>query len=763
MTVFERLDDINRWLLTALCTLLPFFFLPNAWMAPVQAKALLMACMLIIAAILWIVARFSEGTLRMPWNLAVFLAGLVPLTYALSSVITGRASVSLVGSGTESDTLALVCVFFAAFTLTASLFAMHPRRIVYLIRGVLLGAAIALLVEIIHFVFPSLALGGALSGQTGNLVGGWHDLAILAGLGFFFAPAFIETPVGARLWRTALFALALFSLIILVIANYLDVWLAVIAALAALLLIRGYRASGFSDGAFWRMQYLPLASIIIAAFFAIFGAFIVNVLPQSVRVAQSDVRPSWQGTLAIGEQTLSRPVALLFGSGPNTFTREWGLHKPVDVNQTQFWNIDFSTGVASIPTAFITVGLLGLLAWLAFIAGAIFVCARFWFSHTDAPVALLALPLSLGSLYLLSFQILSIPGTPLVLLFFVLFGCTLALLSPTFSPLKNFTLGKGSWQSWALLLGTSLGALALVIGAGAAARATYAEALVNKAIVTYNATQKTDAPSAIIAQALKVYPRDDRAHRAAVELGLISLQNLIANAGSDDAAKAQLQAALKETIQHGLDAVALNGADYQNWLSLASLYAQLAGSNIPGAYDNAHAAFQKALAENPTSPVPYVNLAQLELLQNHPDVALQDLANAIRLKSDYASAYYLASQIYAAQNDMQNALQAAAAAAQYDSSDSQAWYNLGIIAYAAKDYADAAAALKQALVIEPQYANAMYVLGLTYYQQHDTQNALATFQALDKLDSSQPVVKEIIADLEAGKPIPQAQESQPKK
>ena len=202
--------------------------------------------------------------------------------------------------------------------------------------------------------------------------------------------------------------------------------------------------------------------------------------------------------------------------------------------------------------------------------------------------------------------------------------------------------------------------------------------------------------------------------------------------------------------------MSLGGGDYQNWLGLASLYGELAGAKVPGAYENARAAYERAWAQNPTSPLPLLNLARLEILQEKPDAALQFLAEAVRLKPDYAAAYYVASQAYLAKGDSANALQAAGRAVQYAQDDSQAWYNYGIIAYDAKKYDEAAQAMEQALARQDRFANALYILGLSYYELKRTEDAIKTFESLLVLDPNQDIVKKILENLKNGlSPIPQ--------
>ncbi|MCR4325536.1 MAG: tetratricopeptide repeat protein [Patescibacteria group bacterium] len=303
----------------------------------------------------------------------------------------------------------------------------------------------------------------------------------------------------------------------------------------------------------------------------------------------------------------------------------------------------------------------------------------------------------------------------------------------------------------------SVVAVVFILAAGTSIiRVNASEALVNRGAFIYNSTTDATSASASVAAALRIFP-SDRAYRAAVELGLLELQILSATADtSTDAVKQQLQDTLQKTIAHGLEAVSINSYDYQNWLELASLYSELAGASVQGAYEAAQEAYARAADENPNNPLPFMGLAQLERLQGNASSSLAYLAKAVQIKPDFAAAYYLASQIYASQGEMASAASSAALAAQYAPNDPQAWYNLGIIQYASDNDATAQLALRQSLSLNPKFANAMYVLGLSYYRQGDTDMAISTLEALDQLDPAQPAVQQLLENLRSDVPFSEA-------
>src|SRR3989344_3149056 len=749
-------DKIAQWSMLLLISLLPVFFVPLLWITLVQAKVILIVLLLLVAAVAWVAARFVEGSVRVPASLLLLCGVLIPLAYAFSAAFSGVAQISLVGSGVEQDTLAFASILFAALALSALIFSEGERSAVEVLGSISLGAFLLLALEVVHFAMPSLSLGGVIASQTGNAFGNWHEFAIILGFFTLLGLAVRTTAAAAGVWKYLFYAISFVSLGFLLVANFFDVWavLSVTAAIALLVELSATRARSGRIAFSLGMHGVWVAVIALAIFSMMFGSYINNVLPTRIKVSHTEVRPSWQGTMGIGGAALTQPATLFFGSGPNTFAREWGLYKPASVNQTIFWNADFNAGVGSIPTSFVTTGIVGTLAWIMFLAALLWTAARALIRRAhDVSDTLYVAALGLTSAYLAVFLVLYVPGPALSVSVFLAAGLLVAFARHAGIGRPLFvSLGAGGARSIghaSLLIVFGIVIIAAPLGI---ARVLASEVILNRGIVVFNRTQDTAATSVLIKQALRVNPSSARAHRLAVQLGLIQLQQMLAEVDTqDEAARTQLQVTLEATIQHGLAAVAINANDYQNWLELAGLYQQLAGVKVEGAYENARAAYQRARLENPSSPVPLFQLAQIELLAGNKEAALQNLAAAAQLKPDFAAAYYVASQIYASTNDLKNALAAAALATQYAPQDPLVWYNAGAIAYAAKDYPNAIVALEQALTLQSNYANAAYVLGLAYYDAGRAADSLKVFEALGALDPDQQVVKDAIKNLRAGK------------
>src|SRR6202008_5110804 len=110
-------------------------------------------------------------------------------------------------------------------------------------------------------------------------------------------------------------------------------------------------------------------------------------------------------------------------------------------------------------------------------------------------------------------------------------------------------------------------------------------------------------------------------------------------------AQQQFQSALSASVSAATTATKLGPDNYQNWAVLGEVYQVVVPLNISGAYAQSKAAYQHAIALDPTDPTLPYTVAQLDIAQkDYPD-AEADLTKAISLKNDYTQAIFLLSQL----------------------------------------------------------------------------------------------------------------------
>jgi hypothetical protein len=430
--IAHKADFITRWCLILIALFTPIFVIPVQWTTIPQAKILLIGALVVIALFAWIVARLAEGKVEIPKHFLLWSGILLPIVYTVSAFASGNVWSSLVSGSAASDTTVIIGIWYILLALTSFIYSSRAASINTLLRMILVGFFALVIFQVVRLFFPDLlSLGGYLTGNASSIIGPWHDLGILLGLSVFLTLAFFDTPVALGWWRSVLIVTGLLSLFLLVIINSADVWY----ALAALALSYGLwqwlvtkREGHGAIGAF--RSNIVIASVVIALFsgaFAYWGSLLYTHLPSKLQVVQTDVRPSWQGTYMVGQKALSSPRAFILGSGPNTFTRNWGLFKPTGVNVTDYWNIDFNAGVGFIPTTFVTTGVLALFAWALLLFGLLWSALRLLGRRVLTPGHTVLATIVGGALYHMAFQIMYLPGIALSAQHFILMGVVVAL------------------------------------------------------------------------------------------------------------------------------------------------------------------------------------------------------------------------------------------------------------------------------------------------------------------------------------------------
>jgi tetratricopeptide (TPR) repeat protein len=744
----EILDATAHYTLLALVALSPVLIIPGSGITVPQGKFLLMAAAIGVITCAWAAARFVEGQVSVPWSPILAAAVLLPLAYAVSALLSGSFLSSFVSGLGEQDTVATVVLVVLALAATAW-YVRSATALRDVTFALIAGLVLLIAFEVARVLVPAFTLvGGFFPIPVATAAGTWHDLGILAALCAYLT---LALPLLGLLESIRLRAVALgvsaATFAFLIVISLSDVWysIAIMGAVTAVFLL--IREERHDAGQVVRMvapwALMTLSAILVGWF----SSGIHSALPEGIKRVAVEVRPSWQGTLDISQATLSEGKTLFFGSGPNSFAKNWVRSKPAGVNETLFWNYDFNAGVGTVPTSLVTLGVVGIITW-AILAVAFLYTLGSALRHSQLKDEASAIfVLGVVTLYLFTYQIIYVPGIVGSLYLFVLLGA----LSGYASLHRCTALPIGMRHAGHFLTGAAVAvpvAAALLI-AIPGARAVASDVAVNRAITEYAANQDPTRAAEDVQRAISWWGSNSRAHRAAVELGIIEMSRIAASGGA--ANQETLQATLTKTIEHGLSAIRIDDSDYQNWLTLAQLYQELSGAGVEGAIAEARTAYQEALADNPSNPVPHVRLAQLAIAEKDAQTALKHLDEAIRLKQNFALAHYIRSQLLAETGNLEGAVQSAAAVVQIVPQDPLAWYSLGTILYAGKAYSDAASAFAKAAILRPDYANAYFMYGMTASAVGEFGQATQAFMKVAELDPNQPLIPALIANVSQGK------------
>lgn len=765
----RSLDTVSVWALIGTLVAGIFIFIPSS--IPLETtKTFLLAAGALVTLALYILARLGRGNIIFPPFLLVGALWLPVIAYILSAVFSGVSFTNaLWGTALETDTVGFMLVVASLGTL-ATLLLRRPEQYYSFLRALAAIFGIVVLVQALIIIVGQFAPNTI--SPSFSIVGSFGNLAFLLGLGVVSILITLrEIELSTRAHRF-LMGSGIVALVLLAIASSSLVWtLLSLVSLGLFVEAVMRRSTRTGDADFDEVfvmdempfeseesnhsSILPLAVLAVSLFFLVGGA-LSSALANTLNINTLSVRPSWQSTLSVAQKTYT--TAPFFGTGPGTFGTEWLKYRDASLNSTVFWNINFPSGIGFIPTSFVTTGLVGVLAWIGFLALLIILGLRMLILRApqDPFIRYVAILSFVASLYLFSIAAADVPNALILVLAFIFAGLFI-------STTRYGTDGR----QWGVIFARSprLGfvivfLLTILLLSSVLAAYTLAEHYIatteftraNKALGSGSLDVADIAAQNSISFAPGSLAYQIKANVALARLGQIAVSSTLSQVEAQKA----YQEALSSGITAALTATNLNPSHYQNWLVLGNLYAQAVPLGVTGAYTSAKDAYDKARILNPTNPEILYTMAQLDIAHNDTKAAKDDLKAAIELKQDYTAAIFLLSQIEVNDGNVKEALAAALAAAYFEPNNPSILFQVGILSAAQGDLAGAVQALSAAVAADSQFANARYFLSAAYAKQGDITNALLQMQAIAAMseENAQAVTTQL-ATLEAGKnPFP---------
>ncbi|KND47185.1 MAG: Tfp pilus assembly protein PilF [Parcubacteria bacterium C7867-004] len=765
-------DIAATWAILATAALGTIAFLPSTNLPFISTKVTVIALGALVTLVLFILARLTRGNIIIPPVALLGSFWLVPLAYGLSALFSGNGlAASFFGSEFEIDTFGFVVMLAVLASLTALAFRRAPSfHLFYKAGSILLAVVILaqLLFLIVSKIMPEFIA------PTATMIGSFPDLGMFLGLGVVLALLALRLLEVRDRTRTMLYVFGALALFLIALVNSIVVWTLIgLAALGLFIeaIMRNRMPVDDSDldgvalllsetdseiASSARSLAAPLATLAISLFFIIGSGTLGSALVGAFGTNVTDVRPSWQSTFEIGSHTYASSP--LFGSGPGTFGEQWVKFRDRGLNDTIFWNIDFPAGIGSIPTSFVTTGLAGALAWIAFIVLFLFIGVRALLVRLpeNAFMRFVSVSSFTGTLYVLALMVFTVPGPVVLVSGFLLAGIFVSSLRYGAQAREwGIIFARSPRAGFVIVFGLTLLLLASILAAYVVvgrylSNVAYADAAKSLA------AGDLDAAGAAVTRSIGYAP-SDRAYQVAAATGIASMSRIASDTTLSPAdAQQRFQAVLSASIESALTATRLNPNNYQNWAVLGSVYQTVVPLNIEGAYENAKTAYDRSIALNPTSPIlPFV-VGQLEIAHKNPKLAEEQLLQAINLKHDYTQAIFLLSQLQVEQGRAKEALQAVEAAAYFAPNDPTILFQMGILRSANNDTAGAIVALARAVEVNPEYANARFFLAAMYAISGKFTEAEAQLSAIAAMSpENAAAVAADLAQVKAGKnPFP---------
>ena len=670
-------DGIVTYSMYVLVFLLPILFLP--WSSDVLDfnKQAILVGLSFLALFAWMAKILISGSFSLNINKMHIAVGVLFLVYLASTVFSVYRYGSLWGwpsSTAESllSAIGLVIVYF----LVSNTFGKKEilTSIILLLAAGLIAALYGVLQLFGFYIIPF--------NFAKNLA--FNSIGQVGSFGLFLAlllPLSMVLLITSKKWIRALCALnVLLAFIAFIIINYKFIWWIVLAGSALVMLLGTLKRNLFSG----RWMFLPMFFLVVSLFFIVLSPRIAW-LPQ----VPGEVYVSQKSNLDIDWKALKENA--MVGSGPGTFGYNFAKFKDKIFNSGSLWNISFTVGASKVLTSLATTGILGVLAWLAIMAGiAFYGFKNFIFTASVQGSENPELQKEKASLVLGILTALVIESAAFFLynsnltldfLYFLFIGMLVALI---FNNSKTYTLEPSSLLTLAV---TFVFTLVFIFGLGFllldgqryVADMHYARGVaLLRAGNLEGGLQKFEA-AASMNSGLDLY------FNQLSQLYLLNIKQLLENneISADERAK-KVQGLISNSLNASKIATDLAPKNVSNWIIRGSIYQNLM-SLLPDAKDWAIKSYDEAIALDPYNPY----------------LLLQE----------------------------------------------------GVVYYQGKDYKNAQIVLEKAMDLKADYSDVLYFLGLTYDQLGDKNKARDTFTKLLAIvpQNQAQDVQKILDNLKAGR------------
>lgn len=758
-------------ILSVFVFLLPIFFVPVDGISLYVAKLTLLATGLVAIFAVFLSSVLSIGAVEMPKAKYLIPVAIFAVVALVSSALSGAISSSIVGSifdlGTTGSILMLVFAMFMTLVAVKSIgtvgkvISAFIYSVITLATYTILGTfGVSLLPMAVASKMPLFLSGGAI------------DMAIILGAATILALCALNMTEVSKRMKIILSVMMAYSVVFVGATNFMPVIIILgIISLVFFVYILSWSVNNrgnengemalqdqprATSGAGRQISLSSLIILVASIILILGGSNVGGFLAKTMKVQTTEVRPNFQTTMDLTLTAWKQNFA--FGVGPNRFAEFWSLHKPAEINQTQFWNSDFYSGSGFIPTIAITTGLLGLLSLLVFVAMFVMSGVKAIFAQANASRSrYLATSSFLVSLYLWIMLFLYTPSITVLALAFIFTGLFTATLVPQgIIGLWSINIFSNPKTNFLSVLSIVVLLIMSVAGGYFVWERAVATVIFEKGILNYQQTGNIQAVRESTARSINMVSSDVY-WRGLTEISLLDLGRVLGSITDQnqvtDAVRAEAQTLIANSVESAKKAVEIDGSNFQNWFALGRVYEVLTQNGIGGSLENSRNAYTEAALRSPSNPSVPLALARLDVLAKNNDGARANITKALELKNNYTDAYYTLAQLEAADNNIPAAIKSVEAATIVEPNNSGLYFQLGLLRYNQKDFAGAAGAFERAVVLVPTYGNAKYFLGLSYYQVNRKAEAIKQFEDLKVANPDNKEISDILKNMKAGKSL----------
>ncbi len=751
MEQITTLNKISKISIYVLVFLIPLWFLPVTQDVLNFQKQTLFIVLVLVSFIAWMAQTIQQQELNIRTSQLNVLVGITILIGAISSLLSLWRYGSFWGWPLNSSDSFVTILFFGILYFLVSNVFEEPKEIFDLFFFFVISSTISGLYTILQLYNIFIIPFSVTRAVTFNTIGSVFSVAILQAVLLPLVLAMAFSVKSRMKWFYWISSLLLFLVILLI--NFSSAWLVLATGLIVFLV---FSMRDLKNNMKSGLIYFPMALLIVSLLFLILQISFPGAPNSSIEAS-----PSKSAEMSVLFNTLKGHP--LFGTGPGTFVFDYTKYHPTNLNQTIFWGTRFISGSSEILDWFITKGILGGLLLLAIIAIAVLFMARMLVRSEENGFSwIFGLGLLSSFSGMIVANIIYYSNFTLSFLFWILLASLVFFVA---KPKIKVSIAPPSFLA---IISSFVFLLVLILGVGflfVGGQKYIAEAEYSNGSQMV-AKGDTDKGIAKMISAVRLNPSLDIYWRDLAQLYLLKAnQTLVDKNLSDDQKKQQSQNAIFSATASANQATTLSPNNVENWNVRGFVYRNLIGIN--DADSMAISSYEKSISLEPSSPFSFTELGRVYLLkaqnlnsqkdtQGQQEEALnkslENLNKAISLKPDYAPANYLVALVYGQQGKSDEEIDKLEKTKLIAPDDIGLAFQLGLLYYQKNNFGKAQAEFERAKLLNPGYSNARYMLGLVYDKIGSKEKAVQEFIKVLELNPDNIQIKQIIANLNSGKP-----------
>ncbi|MAZ29836.1 hypothetical protein CL655_00970 [bacterium] len=751
--VARILTWVARLSLIGAVSFAPIMFIPVTSVPLLDGKLYIVAVLLCVALVVSALLVLRLGTLEVPTSATLAAGWLVFLAALVTAGLSGDVSDSL--SSILGGTYTAGVIGVGIFTLTVmAITARHTATAVWVATLLLVTSAVLMFWHTLRLLLGFDLSFGLFPAQASSPLGSWSDVAILAA-GLVLALLLSITHAGGRRWqRWAMLVALVAAVFVLLVINNTALWVLLGIISLSVVVMAITRRQSEPTPAFLAETKFGVSWLLVFAGVVFFGAMVVFLggntlqtwLANATDSSYVEVRPSVRASLDVvrgvwGEDALT-------GVGPGRYADAWRVHKSDTINQTIFWDTNFSSGHSFTLTQAAENGILGVAAWLLFMALLVISGVR-TFLLTETVHKDVRYRLAQTSYVLAMFMWVStFFANPSVTIFVL--GCALTGLyiglSFSIRPRQLFSLSLINNQRLSFVVVASL-VLIMIAVIWVLQQMTEQLMAIAKQNQALTAGGTVEEISQQLAEAFALY-QDDATARTDALLHTARVRQLLGVTEPTAEQQQAFQRSAVAAVRSSDTATQLDPTEPANWYTRVQAYSLLAQAEVEGALELAQAAAEEVRSRDPKSPQPDYIQAELALIAGDAATAREAASAAIQKKRDYTPALLLLAQIEINDGNVTDAITVTESVLSFEPSNPARWYQLGVLYQANNDLERAVAALSEAVRLDPDYANARYVRGLALAALGELDAARADLMRVQELNPGNEVVTAQLSQLD---------------